>query len=229
MAELQFIPVADHALLVQLGQEIGDALTARVQRLDKAINAAAPDGLRETVPAFVNLMVEFDPLLTDHGAMEQAVRALLEEGAAEEIAGRAHEVLVCYDDDLAPDLDAVAEATGMEREAVIAAHLSAGYRVGMYGFAPGYAYLSGVPEALQLPRKPQALRDIPAGSVLIAGPQCLVTTLTMPTGWSIIGRSPTEILRDDPDRPFLFDVGDRVCFTRIDRARYEQLRKADRS
>ena len=61
--------------------------------------------------------------------------------------------------------------------------------------------------------------------MLIAGPQCLVTTLTMPTGWSIIGRSPTEILRNDPERPFLFDVGDRVRFARIDRDRYETLCK----
>ncbi|WP_323765345.1 allophanate hydrolase subunit 1 [Marinovum sp.] len=229
MAEAVFTPVADHALLVQLGEEIGDALTARVQRLDRAINDAAPEGLLETVPAFVNLMVEFDPLLTDHAAMEQAVRALLDDGASDEVAGREREVLVCYDDDLAPDLEAVARATGLSPEAVIEAHLSAEYRVGMYGFAPGYAYLSGVAPALQLPRKPQALRDIPAGSVLIAGPQCLVTTLTMPTGWSIIGRSPTEILRRDLERPFLFDVGDRVRFTRIDRDRYDRLHKGDRT
>lgn len=225
MAAVTFTPVADHALLVQLGEEISDALTARVQQLDSAIHAAGPQGLLETVPAFVNLMITFDPVVTDHAEMEQAVRALLQEGAAVQVPGAEREVLVCYDDDLAPDLAAVAKAAGLSPEAVIEQHLAAEYRVGMYGFAPGYAYLSGVPEALQLPRKPKALRDIPAGSVLIAGPQCLVTTLTMPTGWSIIGRSPTEILRNDPERPFLFDVGDRVRFARIDRDRYETLCK----
>ena len=85
----------------------------------------------------------------------------------------------------------------------------------MYGFAPGYAYLGGVPDPIQVPRKPVPLRDVPAGSVIIAGPQCLITTLTMPTGWSIIGRSPTRVLTDDPDHPFLFDIGDRVMFERI--------------
>ncbi len=224
MAPPRFLPVADHALLVQLGEEISDALTARVQQLDRALTTAPPTGMLETVPAFVNLMIEFDPLRTDHAALEQAVRACLETLAENAPAqGRSREVLVCYDADLAPDLAAVARACALTPEAVIEAHLAAEYRVGMYGFAPGYAYLSGVPKALQLPRKPQALRDIPAGSVLIAGPQCLVTTLTMPTGWSIIGRSPTQILRRDPDRPFLFDVGDRVRFTRIDRARFDRL------
>jgi biotin-dependent carboxylase-like uncharacterized protein len=34
----------------------------------------------------------------------------------------------------------------------------------------------------------------------------------MPSGWWNIGRSPTQILTKDEDRPFLFDVGDHVRF-----------------
>ena len=59
------------------------------------------------------------------------------------------------------------------------------------------------------------MRGVAAGSVIIAGAQCLVTTLTMPTGWWVIGRSPTRILTGDAARPFLFDVGDRVRFRRV--------------
>ena len=75
----------------------------------------------------------------------------------------------------------------------------------MYGFSPGYAYLTGVPSALHLPRKDAAVPAVPAGSVIIAGGQCLITALTMPTGWWIIGRSPLRVLRPKADRPFLFD------------------------
>ena len=57
---------------------------------------------------------------------------------------------------------------------------------------------------------------------MVAGPQCVVTTVKMPTGWSIIGRSPTQIMLSDPDKPFLFDVGDRVQFRRISRDDYER-------
>ncbi|MEQ9693011.1 5-oxoprolinase subunit PxpB [Shimia sp. SDUM112013] len=215
LKEPSFIPVADHALLVQVADAISDAATARVHQFDKAIQDQPPTGVLETIPAFVNLLVEFDPLLSDHDTLANALRDLWHEPAQAQDKGRLHEVSVCYDGDLAPDIASVAKAVGMSPEAVINMHLSGRYKVGMYGFAPGYAYLSGVPEPLQLPRKPAATRDIPAGSVLIAGPQCLVTTLTMPTGWSIIGRSPTQILRDDPVRPFLFDVGDNVQFVRM--------------
>ncbi len=225
MQNVSFHPVADHALLVQLGSEISEALTTQVLQLDRAIAATPPLGLRETVPAFVNLLAEFDPLVTDHQEMEAAIRSLFDAEVGLTPKGTEREVLVCYEDDLAPDLDAVCKATDMSREAVINMHLSGRYLVGMYGFAPGYAYLSGVPTALQVPRKPTAIRNIPAGSVVIAGPQCLVMTLTMPTGWCIIGRSPTEILRADPDKPFLFDVGDSVKFRRISRSAYDDLAK----
>ena len=47
----------------------------------------------------------------------------------------------------------------------------------------------------------------------------------MPTGWSIIGRSPTPIFTGNPDHPFLFDVGDRVVFERVDLRTYEALCK----
>ncbi len=219
----RFVPVADHALLVEFGEAIGEAEHAAVLRLDRALAAAPPVGLREVVPAYVALLVDFDPLASDHRAMTAAVTALLGAGASEGSAAATHEIPVCYDGDLAPDLPEVAARTGLSPEAVIAAHLSGDYDVRLYGFAPGYAYLAGVPEAIRLPRKPAALRGIPAGSLLIAGPQCIVSTLTMPTGWWIVGRSPAAILTGDPARPFLFDVGDRVRFRRIDADAFARL------
>jgi len=226
MAPPRLIPVADSALLVAFGSVVDDALYRRVLALDRALAAAPPPGFAEAVPAFVNLLVRFDPLVTDHVAMADAVRALLDRPAAPPGPVATHLVEVCYDPDLAPDLAAVAAATGLSPDGVVAAHLSGDYSVALYGFAPGYAYLSGTPAPIRLPRKAAALRGIPAGSVLIAGAQCLVTTLTMPTGWSIIGRSPTQILRNDPVRPFLFAVGDRVQMRRISRARFDAARRA---
>ncbi|MFT4915628.1 MAG: inhibitor of KinA [Lentimonas sp.] len=223
--EPQFKAIADHALLVTFADEINEAAHATVIALDKAIAAAPPVGMIETVPALVNLLVSFDPVITDHVLVEASVRACLTNLEIQTIAGVQRRVQVCYETPFGPDLDSVAAAKGLSTEAVIKAHLNGDYHVLMYGFSPGYAYLSGVTEDIQLPRKLAPVRDVPAGSVIIAGPQCLVTTLTMPTGWSIIGRSPTRILTNDPSHPFLFDVGDRVTFDRIDLATFERLDK----
>ena len=213
-------PVADHALLVEFGTAITDAAHVQVLALDQSLAARPFAGFREAIPAFVNLLVEFDPLLTDHAQVEAHLRKLAGQTLSPKPATR-REVLVCYEN--APDLDEVARRTGLSPEAVIAAHLAGDYRVFLYGFAPGYAYLGGLPEALQRERKTTPVRGVPAGSVIIAGAQCLITTLTMPTGWWIIGRSATRVLTGDEAQPFLFDVGDQVRFRRISAADHAAL------
>lgn len=223
--QARFKPIADHALLVSFADEISDAAHAFVVALDKALADHAPSGMIETVPALVNILIDFDPLATDHKALEAAVRERLKGLKPEVITGTARQVQVCYDAAFGPDLSAVSKATGLTEDAVINAHLAGDYKVLMYGFAPGYAYLAGVDKAIQVPRKLSAVRDVPAGSVIIAGPQALVTTITMPTGWSIIGRSPTQILTGDDDKPFLFDVGDKVSFQRISRDEFDRLER----
>lgn len=208
-------PVADRAVLVDFGAAVTDAVHEAVLALDRVLREDPVSGQVEVVPAMVNLLVVFDPLRTDHAAVSAGVEARLGLARPDKAAGAEREVLVCYDGEFGRDLAAVASAVGMSAEAVIAAHLAGDYRVFMYGFAPGYAYLTGVPDAIHLSRKPAPVRGVAAGSVIIAGGQCLVTTLTMPTGWWVIGRSPTRILTGDAAQPFLFDVGDRVQFRRV--------------
>lgn len=218
----RFRPVADRALLVEFGDRISEPVHDRVLRLDRALAAAPFAGFVEAVPAYASLLVAFDPVVADHRTTEAAVLTLLNRDAAPLPAGARHQLDVCYDPAFGPDLGAVAAAASLTVEQVVEAHLAGDYRVYMYGFAPGYAYLAGVPEPIRLPRKPAAVRGVPAGSVIIAGPQCLVTTLTMPTGWWIIGRSPAAILRpEDAARPFLFDVGDSVRFHRLSRSQFD--------
>ena len=221
--EPQFKAIADHAMLVTFAQDISAQAHALVRALDAALAADPPFGLIEVVPALVNLLVSFDPGQTDHQAVKQHLRRKLNHMKINEIKGRQRQVQVCYEAPFAPDIDAVAAAKGVSAETVINAHLAGELHVLMYGFAPGYAYLSGLPEHIQVPRKPAPVRDVPAGSVIIAGPQCLITTLTMPTGWWIIGRAPTPILTGDPDHPFMFDVGDRVTFERIDLKTFQHI------
>jgi inhibitor of KinA len=56
---------------------------------------------------------------------------------------------------------------------------------------------------------------------MIAGGQCLITTLPMPTGWWVIGATRTPVLRPDNPEPFLFRPGDRVRFIRQERTAFD--------
>ena len=217
----QFRAVADLAVLVEFGDSIGDAAHDQVTSLDAKLTQTPFPGFTEAVPAFVSLLVYFDAAQTSPAQVELALKSLLATPAIPPPKGKPRQVDICFDPEFCPDLEDVSRQAHLSPDAVVAAHLAATYRVVMYGFAPGYAYLGGVPPALHLPRKASAKRGVAAGSVIIAGGQCLITTLTMPTGWWIIGRSPTRVLLDDPGRPFLFDVGDTITFNRIDRAKFD--------
>ena len=207
LTEPVFRAVSDCGVLVEFGATLTEAVHGAVLAMDAALAADPVAGQVEVVPAYVNLMVVFDPLVTSHDVVAAGVRARLGRGAVAR-GGRVHEVPVVYD---GVDLSAVAERVGLSPEAVVEAHLAGDYAVYLYGFAPGYAYLGGVPEPIRLPRKEAPVRGVAAGSVIIAGAQCIVTTLTMPTGWWVIGHSDVQILRPEG---MLFDVGDRVRFVR---------------
>ena len=211
-------PMGDQGILVEFGDRINTAIHERVLSFDAQLRASPFRGFTESVPAYASVYVGYDCLVTDLNTVVVAAKKILDTASSVPLSERRIAVQVCYDQPFAPDLIAVADQLGLSTEDVVRAHLGGDYRVFMYGFAPGYAYLGGVPSSLNLPRKSSPVRNVPAGSVLIAGRQCLVSTIPMPTGWWIIGRSPTQILSPHSDSPFLFDIGDHVRFTRIDGA-----------
>lgn len=208
------VPVADHAVLVVFDDEIDETTLARIHALDAALSRDSPSGMIEIVPALTSLLIEFDPVVTDHAAIAAAVLANLD-APTRPSPGVNHIIDVCYEGDHGPDLGAAAEGSGVDEATVVQIHLSGRYTVGMYGFAPGFAYLYGTPAAIRLPRNPTPGPLRPAGSVIIAGQQCMIIPTALSTGWFAIGMSPVPMHTDDPARPFLFDVGDTITFRRI--------------
>lgn len=222
----RFSAVSDFAVLAEFGEKIDALAYKNVRHLDQRIAQRPFRGFVETVPALVNILVSFDPMVTNHSTVVEALNERLSEPDTANRERKTREVLVCYDGKFAADNRAIAYTKNVSTDYIADAHSSGDYEVMMYGFAPGYAYLSGVPESLHMPRKPRAVRDVTAGSVIIAGGQCIVTTLMMPTGWWIIGRSPTRILTGDEARPFLFDVADNVKFKKIDSREFDAIERA---
>ncbi len=151
---------------------------------------------------------------------EAAVRAAAEQaGTADERSSpsdgsepREIEVPVLYGGEHGPDLAEVAERAGLSVPAAAELHASAEYVVRAMGFAPGFPFMTGVPEPLRSPRKDTPRRAVPAHSVGIASHQTGVYPVETPGGWNLIGR--TLVAAYDPHRedPFLLRVGDRVRF-----------------
>ncbi len=215
--------VADTGILVEFGDCIDPAIHDQVLGLDRSLSCNPFPGLTSLTPAYASLLVGIDPCITTPDAAISFILKIGDSSTTGSDSRRVVEIPVCYDAPYGPDLSHVASVTGRTRDEVVAAHLFAEYRVYMYGFAPGFAYLGSLLPEIHLPRRAAPVRGVPAGSVNIAGPQCIVTTIEMPTGWWTIGRSPAAIFRPFDPEPFLFRVGDRVRFVEISKEKLESM------
>jgi KipI family sensor histidine kinase inhibitor len=81
--------------------------------------------------------------------------------------GAAVEVAVRFD---GPDLADVAALWGVTPREAVETVLRTPFRVAFCGFAPGFGYLTGLPEQLHVPRRATPRTAVPAGSVALAGP-----------------------------------------------------------
>lgn len=116
------------------------------------------------------------------------------------------EIPVTYD---GADLD---DLNGMSAGEVIALHTSVEYVVAFLGFAPGFPYLTGLPERLRVSRLATPRTSVPAGSVAIADEWCGVYPTTSPGGWRLIGRADITLFDPRRDPPALLAPGTRVRF-----------------
>ena len=219
---IQTAPVGDTGVLAVFEQKIAEEIGAQVAALDAAVRAAKIPGTGETVPAFASLLVRYDPLLTDYGAVAGAVDALARRlPPPEPGAGRLVTIPVCYGGTFGPDLAFVAQHAGLTEAEVVRRHTGRDYRIYMLGFLPGFPYLGGLDPALCTPRLQNPRTAIPAGSVGIGGEQTGVYPVASPGGWQLIGRTPLKLF--DPEQPPRYAAGDRIRFTAITAEQFAKL------
>ncbi|WP_108660830.1 5-oxoprolinase subunit B family protein [Acuticoccus kandeliae] len=200
----------EDAFVVEYGEEIAPEIGRRVAALADAFDTAAPDGLIEVVPTFRSLLVLYDPERTSREALLAALPAPDDDPTHE--TGSHWSVPVCLEGEAAEDIEEAAAGLGIDVARLCDIFLAGTYQVGMYGFAPGFAYLSGVDTALAIPRRPAPRPPMPAGSLIIAGGMAALTSISMPTGWYVIGRTAITLFRPDDSAMVPFAVGDRLSF-----------------
>ena len=225
-AEVRFLPAGDGALVVDFGDRINRALSARVLQLSDRVRALGLAGVVATVPTFRSLLVQYDPLRTGGASLTAAIRDLLDHPQAAEAARRLWRVPVSYAPQFAPDLPDVAERSGLKPDEVVARHAATQFHVYMVGFLPGFAYMGGLPEELHLPRRIDPRVRVPAGAVAIATSLTAIYPVESPGGWHLIGSTPIKLFDAAWERPSLFVPGDQVRFEPVRLADYEEIRAA---
>ena len=182
--------------------------TADVLGFQAALELSPPAGVVELVPAARTLLVRYDPSLTSWDVLASFLGDV---SSVDSSAGSFAVVTlpVRYD---GKDLDAVAAASSLTAAEVVRLHSSATYVAAFCGFAPGFAYLTGLDPALRLPRRSTPRTRVPDGALAIAGEYTAVYPHPSPGGWHLLGRTDARVWDLERARPNLLEPGTRVRF-----------------
>ncbi|HWJ30764.1 MAG TPA: 5-oxoprolinase subunit PxpB [Gaiellaceae bacterium] len=187
-------PAGDRASLIEVPDNASAVRLARLLRVER------PD-LVDVVVGHTTVLVTWPDEVADLGELRIAFEP--------EPGGRPIEIPVVYD---GPDLDEVAQLTGLSPEEVVARHTGVEHVAAFLGFQPGFAYLTGGDERLRVPRREVPRTHVPGGTVAIAGPYSGIYPRASPGGWRLLGSTTAVLFDPTQEPPALLAPGDRVLF-----------------
>lgn len=204
---IQLLPAGPHAMLL----ELPDLDSVRRYYAEAARRRAAgqlPGEVRDVVPAARTIL--FDGV-SDLPALSRDIRTWAP-APPDPRAQRSVEVPVNY---AGPDLEDVARLWDMTQAEVVTTHASITHEVAFLGFAPGFAYITGIGQDRSVPRRPQPRTSVPTGSVALAGEFTGIYPRNSPGGWQLIGHTDLTLWSPDQDPASTLTPGTAVTFTPV--------------
>ncbi len=198
---MQVLPAGSSALLAEPSDPAHVTLLYADLRRDLAC--------RDLVPGARTVLLDG---VEDLDAARTYLAGWAPSGRAEERAQRVVELPTAYD---GADLDDVARRWGMTRAEAIATHTATEFVVAFVGFAPGFAYCTGLAPELAVPRLDRPRARVPAGSVGLAGEYAGVYPSASPGGWRLLGRTDAVLWDVAREEPALLTPGTLVRFTEV--------------
>lgn len=222
-------PQGDRCLIIDLGDQIDQAVGLRCLTLADGLRQAQVPGVLDIVPSFTAVAIYFEPgkALGDDPiarltSLVKDIVGRIADGA--QLSARRIEIPVCYGGKHGPDLEDVAKRMGLAPDEVVKAHHGSICRVYMIGFAPGHPYIGIHDERFALPRREVPRTALPAGSLGIANRQSTIYPNVLPGGWHIIGATPLKLFNAAAEQPTLLMPGDEIEFVPIGQDRFDAVK-----
>ena len=216
--------VAIDCLMLRLFDEIAESNMPWILAASERIRTCFAVHLIDLVPSYTTMMVHYDGLaLTPAQARELIAQALTDLLPETRNLGQCHVLPVWYDVSVGPELTLLAQRAGCSVSEVIRRHSEHEYQVFALGFAPGFAFMGLVEEALAAPRLNTPRKRVASGSVGIAERQTAAYPAQSPGGWNLVGRTPSALFDRERDGYSLMQPGDRVQFAPVSHAEFIRL------
>lgn len=209
-------PAGDQALVVEFEPRISREVNERVRSIEAAVIQSNWSEIIAVVPSYRSLLIFYEPAQVTFTEIADKIRVLTNQGQKSVKRTKRWRLPVCYDQPCGMDLELLSSKLGLSPKDITRIHSAEEYMVYMIGFSPGFAYLGDLPAELEVPRKTVPNPEVPPNTIQIGGKQTAVSSMPMPSGWYIVGRTPIKMFDPARNPPFLLEGGDFVSFTQID-------------
>lgn len=203
-------PYGDHAWLIE-ADDCKPVSLAEAIRNFAAHDTTLSTVIDEVVPGARTILVITKSHATPNNFGELVAELLrqVDLGNDERPLSKLIRLAVTYD---GADLELCAATLGISAQAVVHMHSEPIYEVAFCGFAPGFAYLTGLNPRLHLPRLSSPRPKVPAGSVAIADAYSSVYPQASPGGWRLLGHTDATLFDLHESEPALLQPGTQVQF-----------------
>ncbi len=148
-------PFGAHALLIEWPNEVNEHILESIIRFEAFLGK---DGVlpekSEMIPAYNSLLVINRNKVMDHETLSSKIHQWYANTEGKEKTERfLWRLPVSYDLEFGLDLKELSELLNISIPEIIGLHTASTYTVFGIGFLPGFMYLGGIDERLQVPRK----------------------------------------------------------------------------
>ena len=86
MEEMKIHTAGDSSVLIEFGQEISPEINATITAFVHLMKAQHVEGVKDMIPAFTSLLINYDPRVVNYGALKERLEKLLKLEVSQETA-----------------------------------------------------------------------------------------------------------------------------------------------
>lgn len=220
----QIKPMGDRAILIDFEPEIDEKSLEKLLNIKKIIENELLKEDIEVINTYHSLLIVYNYTIENIYDKVLALKGLISKAnIGKKINSKIHYLPVCYEEEFGLDLELISRAKNLKISDIIELHTAPVYTVYFIGFLPGFLYLGGLDEKLQISRRSSPRMKVEKGAVGIGENQTGIYPKSSPGGWQIIGNSPVSFFDKNSNPPCVILPGDKVKFYAITKFQYWQI------